>query len=362
MSVKINEETRKPIENARRAKLKAEKPLVYEKIIKYDEKFARGESIALIDFCFDYKCNMHCQHCSNLSFAKKEREMTLEDLKDVARQADELGLAQFNISGGEPLVFDNLDEIIMALNPEKFHIAISTNGLLLTPEKAKHLKEIGVDKIRISLDSFDEEKYNENRNQKVSGAYNKAIEALYVAKDAGFQTGINTVISHQNCQTKETEALAKFANENELNLDVFIARAIGAWEGKEEVLITAEDNDYLKELRNKYPVVHRDTFPTYGQDRGCGTVRNILHITKYGDVLPCVFIHISIGNIFEEPLKDIIERGFRIKWFNEYQPLCLSGEHRNFIRKYMSKFYGKPLPISYKDAFTAEDFIDGEVR
>lgn len=360
--VKIDETNRKQIENARRAKLKAEKPLVYEKIMKYDEKTARGECTAIIDFCFDYKCNMHCAHCSNLSFAKKDREMTLEDLRDFARQADELGLAQFNISGGEPLVFDNLDEIVEALDPEKFHIAISTNGLLLTPEKARHLKEIGVDKIRVSLDSFDEKKYNENRNQKVSGAYNKAMEALFASKEAGIQTGINTVISHQNCQTKETEALAKFANDNDFNLDIFIARAIGAWEGKEEVLITAEDNQFLMELRNKYPVVHRDTFPTYGQDRGCGTVRNILHLTKYGDILPCVFIHISIGNIFEEPLKDIIDRGMRIKWFNEYQPLCLSGEHRNFIKKYMSKFYGKPLPISYKEAFTAEDFIDGEVR
>lgn len=360
--VKIDENNRKSIENERRAKLKAEKPLVYEKIIHYDEKFKNGESIALIDFCFDYKCNMHCQHCSNLSFQKKDREMTIKDLENIAAQADELGLAQFNISGGEPLTFDNLDEIIMALNPEKFHLAISTNGLLLTEEKAKHLRELGVDKIRVSLDSFDENKYNENRNQKNNGAYNKALEALFIAQKAGFQTGINTVISHQNCQTCETEQLAKFANDHGLNLDVFVARAIGAWEGKEEVLITPEDNQYLMELRNKYPMVHRDTFPTYGQNRGCGTVRNVLHITKYGDVLPCVFIHISIGNIFEEPLKDIIERGLRIKWFHNYQPVCLSGENRYFIKKYMSKFYGKPLPISYKEAFTEDDFIDGIVR
>ena len=170
------------------------------------------------------------------------------------------------------------------------------------------------------------------------------------------------MVSHQSCQTPETEALAKFANENNFNLDILIARAIGAWEGKEEVLITNDDNEYLKTLRNKYPVLTRDTYPSYGQDRGCGTVKHILHLTKYGDILPCAFIHISLGNIFEEPLKDIIERGLRIKWFNEYQPLCLSGEHRNFIRQYMSKFYGKPLPISYKDAFTEEDFIDGVVR
>ena len=184
--IKVDEENRKSIENARRAKLKAEKPLVYEKIMKYDEKVAKGECTAIIDFCFDYRCNMHCEHCCNLSFTKKDRAMTLEDLKDFARQADELGLAQFNISGGEPLTFPDLDDIIAALDPQKFHIAISSNGLLLTEERAKHLKEIGVDKIRISLDNFDEEKYNETRHQ--NGAYNKAVQALFHAREAGMQT------------------------------------------------------------------------------------------------------------------------------------------------------------------------------
>lgn len=353
--MKINEETRKPIENARREKLRREKPLVYEKIIKYDEKDARGKSTAIIDFCFDYKCNMHCSHCSNAMFEKKEREMTIEDLKDFARQADELGLAQFNISGGEPLVFDNLDDIILALNPEKFHISMSTNALLLTKEKAEHLKKIGLDKMKISLDSIDEEEYLKTRIQK--GTYKKAIDSLFIAKEAGIQTAIQTVISHQNCKTKATEDLAKFANDNEFNLDIMVARAIGRWEGKEEVLIDPKDNEYLMELRNKYPVVHRDTFPTYGQNRGCGAVNHVLHLTKYGDILPCVFIHISLGNIFEEPLKDIIERGMSIKWFKKHSPLCLSGEHKTFISKYMSKFYGKSLPISYKEVFTDEDYI-----
>lgn len=353
--MKINEDSRKPIENARREKLRREKPLVYEKIIKYDEKDASGESTAIIDFCFDYKCNMHCEHCCNLSFEKKKREMTIEDLKDVAKQADELGLAQFNISGGEPLTFDNLDQIIEAINPGKFHISMSSNGLLLTKEKAEHLKQIGLDKIRISIDSFNEEDYLKTRKQE--GTYNKAIEALLIAKEAGLQTAIQTVVSHQSCKTQATEDLAKFANDNGFNLDLLVARAIGRWEGKEEVLIDREDADHLVSLRNKYPVVHRDVFPTYNQNRGCGAVTNNLHLTKYGDILPCVFIHISIGNIFEEPLKDIIERGLSLKWFGKHHQLCLSGENRPFISKYMSKFYGKPLPISYKDAFTEEDYI-----
>lgn len=362
MKTKINEEQRKPIENARREKLRKEKPLVYEKIIQYDEKEKRGESTAIIDFCYDYRCNMHCSHCCNLSFAKKDREMTVEDVKNIAEQADAMGLAQFNISGGEPLTFPDLDDVILAINPQKFHISMSSNGLLLTSEKAKHLKEIGLDKIRISLDSIDPDVYNQTRQRKDYDAYNKAIEALQIAKDAGLQATIQTVVSHQQCITEKTRKLAQFAHENNYNLDVLIARAVGQWEGNEEVLITPEDNDYLIQLRNEYPEVHRDTFPTYGKEAECGCVNRTLHITKYGDLLPCVFIHISLGNIFEEPLADIIARGNRIKWFKIKTSLCLSGENRKFIREYMSKFYGKPLPISYKEAFTESDFIDGVVR
>ena len=353
--VKINEEQRKPIENERRSKLKSEKPYVYEKIMKYKEKEARGESVAMIDFCFDYKCNMHCAHCSNLSLAKKDREMTLADLKDFARQADELGLAQFTISGGEPLTFDNLDDIILALDPRKFHIGMSTNGLLLTKERAEHLKKIGLDKVKISLDSINEEVYNQTRRQE--GSYDRAVQALFIAKEAGLQTNIQTVISHQNCITEDTERLAKFANDNGFSMDIMIAKAVGRWEGKEEVLITPEDNEYLLNLRNRYPMVHKDTFPTYGENRGCCAVTNNLHLTKYGDILPCGFIHISVGNIFEESLKDILDRALHIRWFGKFQPLCLAGENRYFIRNYMSKFYGKPLPVSYKDVFTEEDYI-----
>ena len=353
--MEINQEDRKIIENSRREKLKREKPLVYEKIIKYTEKEARGESTAMIDFCFDYACNMNCTHCSNLSLTKKERELSIEDLKNFSKQAHDMGLAQFTISGGEPLVFPNLDEIIIALDPEKFHISMSTNGLLLDSDRAKHLKSIGLDKVKISLDSIDQEVYSQTRRG--TNSYHKAIESLFIARDAGLQVCIQTVISHQNARTEATEKLAKFCQENDFNMDIMIAKAIGRWEGKEEVLIDSEDADYLLKLREKYPLVNRDVFPTYGREfGGCVAVNKNLHLTKYGDILPCGFIHISIGNIFEEPLKDIINRGLNIKYFKNPNQLCLAGEDREFIKKYMSKFYGKPLPIPWAEAFSKEDF------
>lgn len=347
----------KTVEQQRREKLISEKPYVMDKIFKYEEKRKRGESTAVIDFCFDYKCNMNCKHCSNSRFAKKDRAMTLTDLSDFFRQADKLGLAQASISGGEPLVFDDLDGIVEAINPKEFHISLASNGILLDKAMARHLKEIGVDKIKLGLDSIDKDVYAQTRRQ--DKTYDKAMEAIFNASDAGLQVAVTTVVTHQNARTENTERLAAFCQENGFNFDIMVARAVGAWEGNEEVLIDEEDAAYFVDLNKKYPLAHRDTFPTYGETCGsCGCVNKILHLTKYGDIMPCTFVHIAIGNIFEEPLEDIIKRGQSIKHFAEKNPLCLSGEDRNFIRNYMSKFYGKPLPIHWSEAFSEEDFIE----
>lgn len=350
-----DQNTKKQMENAKRDKLKKERPLVYDKIIKLPEKLARGECISRIDIAYDYICNLHCQHCMASKFEKKDRVLTIEDLRNISEQADEMGLCQFNISGGEPLIFKDVDEAILALNPEKFHIGMSTNGHFLTSERAKHLKALGLAKVMISLDSIDEKIHDENRRQK--GAYKKAVDALFAAKEAGLDTIVQTVVSHQTARTENTEKLAHFAQENGFNVDWIIAKALGEWEGRHDVLIDREDAKHLLEIHKKYPAARRDVFPAFGMKRGCGSVNLCFHISKYGDVFPCVFMHMTIGNIFDEPLKVIMERGMSIKYFRMYSSLCLAGESRYFINKYMTRFYGKPLPVDYREIFEEKDFI-----
>jgi MoaA/NifB/PqqE/SkfB family radical SAM enzyme len=346
---------KKQIETSRRERLRASKPLVYDKVIQLDQKFARGECVAMVDITFDYACNLSCSHCSNASFAKKDRALTVADLRDFAAQADALGLCLLNISGGEPLVFEELDEIIRALDPPRFYLSMSTNGYLLDAERARHLKAVGLDKIKVSLDSINEHLHNANRRKE--GAYRKAHDALFAARQAGLDVIIQHVVTHQNTRTPETEELARFATEHGFMLDIVIIKALGRVEGRHDVLITEEDAAHLRELHQRYPVLRRDVFPSYGIDRGCGAVNSTFQLTKYGDILPCGYIHISIGNIFEEPLAAILDRGLSIKHFRDYNPRCLAGEDRCFIETYMTKFYGKPLPIHWTEAFTDEDFI-----
>jgi MoaA/NifB/PqqE/SkfB family radical SAM enzyme len=346
---------KKEIEAARREKLRREKPLVYEKILRLDERFKAGMATPVVDICYNRACNLKCRHCFTTRFTKKDRSLSPPDMKRFTDEAHEIGLCQLVLSGGEPLILKDLEEVIEALQPDKFHLSMSTNGYFLTPEMARNLKAWGLDKVKISIDDFDERMHNENRRN--NNAYRKAMAALFNARDAGLSVVIQTCITHENCRTDRTVQMAKFAQENGFVVDVMIAHAVGEWEGRHDMLIDEADAAYMREVHRQYPSLHRDTFPTYGIDRGCGSVQSNLHLTQYGDILPCGFIHISLGSIFEESLAAILERGMNIRHFKEYNPLCLSGEDRNFIEKYMAKFYGKPLPVPWTEVFGEEDFV-----
>jgi MoaA/NifB/PqqE/SkfB family radical SAM enzyme len=353
----MSTKTIKTSEQEKRNRLKQEKPLVYEKIVKFADKAKRGESIAIVQFQYNYACNFHCQHCSIERFRDKKdvRSFTIEDVKNLARQADELGLARFVITGGEPLVFKDLDDVVAAIDPQKFYINCDTNGWFLDDAKARHLKEIGVDRIQLSIDSLDAEEHDHFRNAK--GSHARAMRAVDACLNAGLGIFIQTVVTKQRLHSDEFIQFVEYFNAKGVGVFVSYAKPVGAWEGHFDSLVDKSDMKYMEELEKKYQVFTHLT-PAYGLDMGCIAVKGMISVTQYGDVQPCPYIHVSIGNVFKEPLKDIIERGMRIKQFGEHVDTCLIAEDRHFIEKYIAgRVYGKDVPVPYTEVFTEEDMI-----
>lgn len=345
----------KPQESDNRNKLKAEKPLVYEKIIRFDEKMKRGESIAIIQFQYNYTCNFVCEHCSIKGFQGRDdkRTFSLDDVKNLFRQADEMGLARVTITGGEPLVFKDFDELVAAIDPTKFYINCDTNGWLLDHKRARHLKDIGVDRIQLSIDSLDPDEHD--RFRKAPGSFQRAIHAIDAARDAGLAIFVQTVVTKQRLHSDEFIEFIKFFNGKGIGVFVTYAKPVGAWEGNFEAMVDKNDMEYMKELEKHHQVFTHLT-PAYGLDMGCIAVKGMFSVTQYGDVLPCPYIHASIGNVFNEPLKEIINRGLNIKYFGEHVDTCLIAEDRDFIDKYVAgRMYGKPLPVPCTEVFTDED-------
>ncbi len=335
--------------------LKEKKPYVFEKVSKFTEKYKRGESIAIIQLQYNYMCNMRCEHCSIESYQRNaigKKSLTPKDVADLARQADEMGLARFVISGGEPTTFPDLDELVAAIDPEKFFINSDSNGYLLA-EKAEHMKKIGIDRIQLSIDSLNPEEHDEFRRK--PGTWKRAMEGIEECRRVGLPLYIQTVVTKQRLYSDEFIQFLEFFNKKGLKVFISFAKPIGAYEGHFESMIDAKDLEFERQLEKKYDLCTHLT-PGYGLNMGCIGVKGFVSVTQYGDVQPCPYFHCSIGNIFEEPFKEIINRGLDIKYFGEYNDVCFMAEDLPWVKKYVAeRIYGKPVPVKCTEVFTEED-------
>jgi len=337
-----------------REKLREERPYVYEKLMKYLQlgNDPSNPYCARIDWAIGYECNFSCKHCFAKAFVGRTENMrmTLDQIRQVAEQADELGVFMINLIGGEPLIWHDLFDIIRVLDPQRFRISITSNGWRLDKAMAERLVAAGVDRVCISLDSALPEEHDTFRG--VKNAHERAVAAVRHALSAGLVTQVATCVTHQNLHSEGIQKLFAFTNELGVYMDLPVAAPCGEWLGKTDMLITEEDAEYIRSLRTKYPLIRRDIFPTPGMLGGCFAVKQTLYVIPSGDVLPCLLIHGALGNVFVDSLKTIRTRGLTIPVFNRYLPKCLAGEDREFIAQHISRtFNADTLPVPFEEFF-----------
>jgi 12,18-didecarboxysiroheme deacetylase len=142
------------------------------------------------------RCNLKCVHCyaqaKDISF---NNELTTGEGKRLIDDLAEFGAPVLLLSGGEPMVRPDLAELAGYAVQKGMRAVISTNGTLITREKARILKEIGLSYVGISLDGM--EAVND-RFRGVRGAYAKALEGIRNCQEAGIKVGLRFTINKAN--------------------------------------------------------------------------------------------------------------------------------------------------------------------
>ena len=146
-----------------------------------------GREISYLRLSVTELCNLRCRYCMPAEgVCKKEHDemLTEEEIVLAVETAAELGVTKLRITGGEPLVKKNIVSICgrTAAVPGIREVCITTNGTRL-PELARPLREAGVRRLNISLDTLNEEKY---RYITRIGSLNQAIDGIEAALDAGY--------------------------------------------------------------------------------------------------------------------------------------------------------------------------------
>ncbi len=164
------------------------------------------------------RCNFRCFYClpnGEPPLARKETILTFEEIARAAEIFVSLGIEKIRLTGGEPMLRRGIVELVerlSSLRPGLKDLALTTNGQSF-PENAKRLKDAGLDRVTISLDSLDPENF---RSITGNGSLETALDAIAAAKDAGLgPVKVNAVIVRGR-NDHEVAGLARFARENAL--------------------------------------------------------------------------------------------------------------------------------------------------
>ena len=341
------------------------RPRVHEKIQAYFDKMLDGYVSPILRLKINRSlCNFKCEHCCEEPYMTRDlvrrtgakdprHQMNDEDYRKLSEKADEAGIFRFVITGGEALMDRNLGSLIQALDPLKHLIILDTNGWSFDEEKANWFAEQGGYKAQISLDSMNEEEHDLFRGKK--GSFQRVIRALEASKKANLELLISTCIIKGRVFSEEFKDMCVFCKENDIPLYVTLAKPVGNARDHATWVCTKDDVDQLKQLETEYNVFTHMS-PSYGQPGKCITVKGINTINHDGELIPCPYMDLSIGNVTKEPLSEILDRGMKNEWLGPYRDECIIGEHPEFIQFHneaVSDWLEKSplLPVPYAEGF-----------
>ena len=139
------------------------------------------------------QCNLKCVHCyAQAKATPNENELTTAEGKNLIDDLSQFGAPVMLFSGGEPLMRPDLPELAQYAVSKGMRAVISTNGTLITREKARIFKEIGLSYVGISLDGLEEVN---DRFRGVPGAFDQALEGIRNCREAGIKVGLRFTIN-----------------------------------------------------------------------------------------------------------------------------------------------------------------------
>lgn len=254
-------------------------------------------------------CPCRCLHCS-ASARSEEGELTFEELKKTIDELQDMGTSIIGLTGGEPLLRDDLDEIVESIDDRSVSI-LFTGGFGLTGERARRLKQKGLFAVGISLDSYEEEAHNRIRRNNKSFA--TAVQAIRNARKAGLYTMAQVVIYRENLDKKWFFNYLRFVKRLGVQ-EVRVLEPIksGALLEKDDAIFYTEA-DRKKLIGIHYAANRRPWFPkvttfahTESPNRfGCGAGGQHSYLSENGDLYPCDFVHMSFGNVRKESIRHL---------------------------------------------------------
>ena len=269
-------------------------------------------------------CNYRCKHCGNNSTAPKESDLKDEEIYKLLDEMIELNLLKINFTGGEPTTNPHLIEYIRYVKGKIPRITMTTNGSLITDEFAKRLKDAGLNMAKISIDGLSKF-HNQFRN--FENAYEKAIAAIKNFQKHGIEVRVQTTLTKDN--TKDLLDLMEVLSDLKISHQTIVPVCPIGRADREMMLDKESYKNFIYDMhlkvkdliekgtttnfqirpvfgaRELFEGLKNTSFETLSMKYSCEALQNTMEIQPNGDVVPCSFLSLPIGNVRNKSLLEI---------------------------------------------------------
>ncbi|WBW97319.1 radical SAM protein [Oceanirhabdus sp. W0125-5] len=274
-----------------------------------EQIYSRRRAPISFHIAVTHRCMYNCSYCSARGRGYGN-ELTTEQWKKVFKELQDMGTSVIGLTGGEPLLREDIEDLIGAFD-ERSSVVLFTTGKDLTLEKAKKLKDRGLFGVGISLDTVNPDKHNATRGFKE--AYKYAIEGIKNSKEAGLYTIIQTVVLERDLDENKLYELFQLGKEMGVH-EIKILEPIMSGElmnkpQEKGVFYSSEARKKLIEIglrankSGRFPKITTFAYTESKERYGCGAGTQHSYITAQGNLYPCDFVPMDFGNVSEESVE-----------------------------------------------------------
>ncbi len=336
----------------------------------------------LVVWNFTNMCNFRCKHCYQRADKPLPDELNLAEKLEVVEQLDRAGVAAVALSGGEPTIHPDFLTVVKAIASRGMYAAVATNGWRMADRDFfRKAVEAGLRYVEVSVDSADPKKHDAFRG--VEGAWERAVKALENAVRFGVNHAMAvTVTKHNVDEVQEILDLAQSIGVKRVVFFNFIP--VGRGVDIADLDLEPEEREAFmrliyREMKRRKGIEVITTAPQYGRVvlqlsgsrevapthfyvggdpivralaefiGGCGAGRIYVAIQPNGDVCPCVFMPIVVGNVREKPFRRIWDEAPLLRELRDRSKLkgfCARCPYRNVCggcRARAYAYFGDPL-------------------
>jgi len=242
------------------------------------------------------RCNYHCQGCYSRG-RPEDNELSTDELNKLLSEAEELGFHSIVLTGGEPLLRNDIPDLLVQHRRLLFFLI--TNGSLLTADVARRLSRSGNIIPLVSIEGFS----GDTDDRRQVGAHDAAIRAFDHLREAGALFGFCATCTAANVDHLGTDAFINEMAATGCAVGFFTEYVPCSLNPRPDWVLaeaarTAFHSRVLEFRRRKPIVISQFPDDEYGRDNRCSAAGRVsLHINSQGDVEPCPFVSLARDNI-----------------------------------------------------------------